>query len=151
MADPNDPCLACGIARGELRPPGGVVFRGHGFVVHGLAGPSPLRGWLVVSSERHARALDDLAEVELTRLGPLAARVARAQRAALGAEHVYAFVLGDVLRHFHLHLVPRFADTPEGLRGRRCFDALPGQARPAAEIEAAAAAVRQALESDEAG
>ena len=88
MADPNDPCLACAIARGEVRPPGGVVWRGRGFVVHGLAGPSPLRGWLVVSSERHARALDDLGDAELAGLGPVAARVARAQRSALGAEHV---------------------------------------------------------------
>jgi diadenosine tetraphosphate (Ap4A) HIT family hydrolase len=74
--------------------------------------------------------------------------VVRAQRAALGAEHVYAFALGDVLRHFHLHLVPRCADTPERLRGRRCFEAMPGEARPSGEIEAAAAAVRAALERD---
>jgi diadenosine tetraphosphate (Ap4A) HIT family hydrolase len=72
VADPNDPCLACAIVRGEVRPAGGVIWRGHGFVVHGLADPSPLRGWLVVSSERHVRALDHLAEAELARLGPLA-------------------------------------------------------------------------------
>ena len=148
MADPNHPCLACAIARGEARPPGGVVWRADGFVVHGVADPSPLPGWLVLTSERHVRAFDDLAHHELSRLGPLAARVARAQRAALGAEHVYAFALGDVLRHFHLHLVPRFPGTPERLRGRRCFDATPGEARPADENEAAAAAVRQVLERE---
>ncbi len=145
MADPNQPCLACAIVRGQVRPAGGVVWRGDGFVVHGVADPSPLVGWLVVTSERHVRAFDDLAEGELRHLGPLAARVARAQRAALSAEHVYALALGDVLRHFHLHLVPRFADTPERLRGRRCLDAAPGEARPAAEIEAGAEAVRRAL------
>ena len=145
MADPGAPCLACAIARGEVRPPGGVVWREDGFVVHGLADPSPLRGWMVVTSERHVRAFDDLGPDELGRLGPLAARVARAQRAALGAEHVYAFALGDVLRHFHLHLVPRYPDTPDRLRGRRCFEASLADARPAGEIEAAAAAVRDAL------
>ncbi len=148
MRDPNDPCLACAIARGEVRPPGGVVWRGDGFLVHGLADPSPLRGWLVLTSQRHVPAFDDLAPDELAHLGPLAARVARAQRSALGAEHVYALALGDVLRHFHLHLVPRFADTPERLRGRRCFEAAPAEARPAAEIESAAAAVRDALARD---
>jgi len=148
VADPNRPCLACAIVRGEARPPGGVVWRGEGFVVHGVADPSPLLGWLVVTSERHVPAFDDLGGDELGRLGPLAARVARAQRTALGAEHVYALALGDVLRHFHLHLVPRFADTPERLRGRRCFDAAPGEARPAEEIEGAAAAVRLVLERE---
>jgi len=145
VADPNDPCLACAIARGEVRPTGGVVWRGHGLVVHGLADPSPLRGWLAISSERHARALDDLAEAELARLGPLAARVARAQKAALGAEHVYAFAIGDVLHHFHLHLVPRYAATPERLRGRRCFEGRPEDMLPGAEIERAALAVARAI------
>ncbi len=69
----------------------------------------------------------------------------RAQRLALGAEHVYAFALGDVLRHFHLHLVPRFAATPPRLRGRGSFDALPGDLLPTGEVEAAADRLREAL------
>jgi diadenosine tetraphosphate (Ap4A) HIT family hydrolase len=69
----------------------------------------------------------------------------RAQLAALGAEHVYAFAIGDVLHHFHLHLVPRFADTPQRLRGRGAFDARPEDALPSWRIVAAAEAVRRAL------
>ena len=143
--DPNHPCVACAIARGDLRPPGGVLWCGDGLLLHGLAGATPIAGWSVLTTARHARALDDLDAAELAAVGPAAARAMRAQRQALGAEHVYAFALGDVLHHFHLHLVPRFADTPERLRGRRCLDAAPGEARPAAEIEAGAEAVRRAL------
>jgi histidine triad (HIT) family protein len=69
----------------------------------------------------------------------------RAQRAALGAEHVYAFALGDLLRHFHLHLVPRFPDTPARLRGRGCFEPHPEDALPAWRVVAAVEAVRRAL------
>jgi diadenosine tetraphosphate (Ap4A) HIT family hydrolase len=61
-----------------------------------------------------------------------------AQRAALGAEHVYAFAIGDLLPHFHLHLVPRFAATPERLRGRRCFEARPEDMLGDAEVARAA-------------
>jgi diadenosine tetraphosphate (Ap4A) HIT family hydrolase len=143
--DPNSPCLACAIVRGERRPPGGVVWRGDGLVLHGLADPSPLPGWLVLTTERHARGLYDLDDRELRALGPAAAAAMRAQRAALGAEHVYALALGDVLLHFHLHLVPRFADTPPRLRGRGAFDAAPADARPPEEIERAAAMVAAAL------
>src|SRR5512139_1561087 len=114
-------CIGCAISRGLHRVAGGVLRREGGFVLHALADASPLRGWLVLTSERHARAWYDLAHEELAALGPLAARVMAAQRDALGAEHIYAFAIGDVLRHFHLHLVPRFADTPDRLRGRRCF------------------------------
>ncbi len=138
-------CAACELIAGARSLPGGLLRREAGFALHLLAGASPLPGWLVLTSERHARAWYELSEAEAAALGPLAARVMRAQRAALGAEHVYAFAIGDVLRHFHLHLVPRYAGTPDRLRGRGAFDAVPGDARPEAELVAAARAVVAAL------
>jgi diadenosine tetraphosphate (Ap4A) HIT family hydrolase len=113
--------------------------------LHLLSDPSPLPGWLVLSSERHARGWADLGTPELATLGPLAARVMRAQKQALGAEHVYAFAIGDLLLHFHLHLVPRYADTPERLRGRRCFEGRPEDLRAESELVAAGRRVVEAL------
>jgi diadenosine tetraphosphate (Ap4A) HIT family hydrolase len=138
-------CLGCDVVAGTRTVPGGVLLRDAGFVLHVLADPSPLRGWLVLTSERHARAWYDLSPAEAAGLGPLAGRVMAAQRAALAAEHVYAFAIGDVLRHFHLHLVPRFADTPERLRGRRCFEGRPEDMLPEEEIARAARKVAEQL------
>ncbi len=132
-------CIACDIVRGARRTPGGILRREGGFVLHAVADASPLRGWVVLTSERHARAWPDLDAGALAALGPLAARAMAAQRTALGAEHVYAFSIGDAVRHFHLHLVPRYADTPERLRGRRCFEGTPEDMLPEAELERAAA------------
>jgi diadenosine tetraphosphate (Ap4A) HIT family hydrolase len=143
--DLNDPCLECEIAAGRVRPPGGIVWRDGAFVVHGLAGPSPVAGYLVVGSARHARGLYDLDAAEASALGPLLVRLQRAQRTTLAAEHAYLFVVGDVLRHFHAHVVPRYADTPERLRGARVLQATPGDARPLEEIEAACAALAKTL------
>jgi diadenosine tetraphosphate (Ap4A) HIT family hydrolase len=137
--------MACRIVRGSFEPPGGILLRRAGFALHAVADPSPLLGWLVLTSERHARGWYDLEEAELAALGPLAARVMAAQRAALGAEHVYAFAIGDVVKHFHLHLVPRRADTPERLRGRRCFEGRPEDMLRAADLERAARDVASAL------
>lgn len=145
MADPNDPCLACGIVAGEVQTLGGVVAREGGFTVHALAGPSPLPGWLVVTSDRHVRAIDGLDGAEAAALGLLAGRVMRAQRAALGAEHVYAFAIGDALHHAHLHLVPRYEATPSRLRGCGCFDARPEDRVADAALADAAERVRRAL------
>jgi diadenosine tetraphosphate (Ap4A) HIT family hydrolase len=133
------------VIRGDRTLPGGILLREGGFALHLLADPSPLRGWLVLTSERHARAWYDLTPAEAAALGPLAARVMAAQRAALGAEHVYAFAIGDVLKHFHLHLVPRFADTPERLRGRRCFEGAPADLLPEEALVRAARTVAAAL------
>jgi diadenosine tetraphosphate (Ap4A) HIT family hydrolase len=139
------PCLACEVVRGAQGVPGGILLRERGFVLHALADPTPVRGWLVLTSERHVRAWYDLDAGELAAIGPLAARVMAAQRGALGADHVYAFAIGDLLRHFHLHLVPRFADTPERLRGRGCFDARPEDLLPEAEAIRAAHGVAASL------
>ncbi|MCI0573144.1 MAG: HIT family protein [Myxococcaceae bacterium] len=147
MVDVNSPCLGCAIAQGTVRPVGGVLVRASGLVLHGVASPSPLPGWLVLTSEEHVRGLWDLPEAAARELGPLASRAARALREALRAEHVYAFVLGDVLHHFHLHLVPRFADTPAHLRGRGAFDARPADALAPEVLEAAAAALARGLGS----
>lgn len=141
----NETCLGCAIVTGKRSVPGGVLLREGGFALHVLADPSPLRGWLVLTSERHARAWYDLSPAEAAALGPLAARVMAAQRAALAAEHVYAFAIGDVLHHFHLHLVPRFAGTPERLRGRHCFEPQPGDLLSEEEIVRAAGDVAKAL------
>jgi diadenosine tetraphosphate (Ap4A) HIT family hydrolase len=133
----DESCIGCEIVGGHRSTAGGILLREGGFALHALADRSPLRGWVVLTSERHARAWPDLEPHALAALGPLAARVMSAQRTVLGAEHVYAFSIGDAVPHFHLHLVPRYADTPERLRGRRCFDARPEDLLPEAEIESA--------------
>jgi diadenosine tetraphosphate (Ap4A) HIT family hydrolase len=138
-------CVECAIVRGGRGPPAGILLRRAGFLLHAVADTTPLRGWLVLASERHARAWYELDGAELAALGPLAAQVMATQRAVLGAEHVYAFAIGDLVKHFHLHLVPRYADTPERLRGRRCFEARPEDVLPDVEVERAARAVGAAL------
>jgi histidine triad (HIT) family protein len=139
------PCAACELLAGRRSVPGGLVWRGGGLALHALDGPCPIPGWLVLTAERHCRALHDLDAEAAAQLGPIAQRVAAAQREVLGAEHVYAFALGDVLHHFHLHLVPRYAATPQRLRGRGAFDATPADALPATELAAAARLVGEAL------
>jgi diadenosine tetraphosphate (Ap4A) HIT family hydrolase len=119
--------------------------RSGGFALHALEGPTPLAGWLVLTSERHVRSVAELEPAAAAALGPLMQRVMRAQRLALGAEHVYLFAIGDLLHHAHLHLVPRYAATPERLRGRGCFEGRPEDLRPAEEIAAAALLVAAAL------
>lgn len=141
----NPPCTACELLSGQRAVPGGILWRGEGFALHALADASPLPGWLVLTSERHCRAWYDLSPAEAAALGPLATRVMQTQRRVLAAEHVYAFAIGDVLQHFHLHLVPRYAGTPERLRGRRCFEGQPADFRPDAELAEAARRVAAAL------
>ena len=65
-------------------------------------------GHLVVEPRRHVSGLAGLTADEAAALGQWAARAAR----ALQAEHVYSSVVGHQIDHLHLHLVPRYANTP---------------------------------------
>ncbi len=132
-------CPAC-----ELDP-AKILLRRDGFVLHAVNQPTPVKGWLVLTSERHARAWYDLTPEESAALGPFAKQVMQAQLSVLKAEHVYALALGDVLQHFHLNLVPRYAETPTHHRGRAAFDAPASDAVSEADVLEASLAVRRAL------
>ena len=138
-------CLACRIVSGAHVTPGGVLLRAEGLVLHAFADPSPLPGWVVITSERHLRAWYELDEDESAAVGRLTTRVMRAQREVLGADHAYAFAIGEVLHHFHLHVVPRYPDTPAHLRGRGCFEPRPADLRDPAELADAARRLADAL------
>ncbi|MBL9086681.1 MAG: HIT family protein [Planctomycetia bacterium] len=139
------PCPACELVAGRRAPPGGVLARADGIVVHAVDAPTPVAGWVVLTPEVHVRAVHDLDAATHARLFAWAHRVARAQRDALGAAHGYVVVFGEVLLHAHVHVIPRYADTPDRLRGPRVFQAGPDDARPLAEVEAAARTLRAAL------
>ncbi|HZV02451.1 MAG TPA: HIT family protein [Planctomycetota bacterium] len=140
-------CVQCEVTAGARTPPGGIVLETERFLVHGLLAPSPIAGWLVVAARRHVRWWWELSPEELSELGPLAARVMKAQRAALGAEHAYALALGDVLHHMHLHVIPRYASTPKRLWGRGAWDATPEEMLKDEDHANAARTLRDALAS----
>jgi diadenosine tetraphosphate (Ap4A) HIT family hydrolase len=145
--EPAGTCLSCDIIAGRTRPPGGILLREPPFVVYGYAGGflTPVRGYAIVGTLRHTRALWTLDDDEAGRLGPLLRRVQRAQMKALGADHAYAFTIGDLVPHFHAHVVPRFPDSPPNLRGGRLFQATAADALPLEEVEAACRALAEAL------
>jgi histidine triad (HIT) family protein len=99
-------------------------------------------GHTLVVPRRHYATVADLPAGLAARLWDAGARIATAQRAALGAEGTF-FGLNDVISqsvpHVHLHVVPR--RRKDGLRGffwpRQKYE--PGQA------ETVAAAIRDAL------
>lgn len=142
---PARDCAECAAIRGDRLPEGGFLFENPDFVVHGVLGGSPLPGWIVIAPRRHLESIAELSARQQARWFELAALVDQAQRAALGAEKVYIALFAEVIPHLHLHLVPRYADTPAELRGPRCFLSDAGQQLSPALREAALDQVRRAL------
>jgi diadenosine tetraphosphate (Ap4A) HIT family hydrolase len=116
-------CFICRKHQAEVEIPGGaiyeddLVYAGHAQMRDGQA--TAYLGYLMIEPKRHVAGLADLDDKEAAALGLLASRISRALKASEGAEHVYAFVLGDHVPHLHLHLVPRYPGAPREYWGVR--------------------------------
>jgi diadenosine tetraphosphate (Ap4A) HIT family hydrolase len=125
MAVPGiDPeCFICRKQRGEIALPGGAValdeqvYIGHAQIRPGEA--TAYLGYLMVEPRRHVPGLEHLRDIEAQALGVWVARLSRALVAVLGADHVYAFVIGDRVHHVHVHVVARYPGAPPEYRGPR--------------------------------
>jgi len=93
-----------------------LLYVGH---LHTMDSPSAYRGWLVVETKRHVADLGELTDDEARAVALMTARAARVLRANGGAEHTYSFVFGDGVPHLHVHVVPRYPETPRDFWGPR--------------------------------
>jgi len=136
-------CFVCRKHRGEEPVPGGPIYEDDlVYASHKAMPPDGCAylGWCFVEPRRHAPGLADLTDAEAQAIGWLVARLSRAIKAELNAEHVYAFVIGDRVSHLHVHLIPRHPGTPPEYWGVR-VDEWP-EAPKGDEMEIAALVVR---------
>ena len=116
-----DDCFICRKHRGLETAPGGalyeddMVYAGHAQIR--LGQETAYLGYLMAETKRHVPALPDLTDAEASALGVLVARLSRALREVVGAEHVYLFGFGDGVAHVHLHVVPRYPGAPREYYG----------------------------------
>ncbi len=135
-----DGCLACELSSGERELPGGRIHATEHLVVEHCIGPLGA-GTLIVKPLRHVEHVWELSEAEAAELGPLLARVARAQHELLQPEQIYVTLwshAGGVPGHIHWVLQPVGAGRPAGLFDR-------GEIPDAAEVEALTEPLRARL------
>lgn len=149
VLDPQQDCFMCRKHRGEIVQPGGAilhddqVYIGHAQIRPGES--TAYLGYLMVEPERHIPGLERLRDDEAQVLGSWVARMSRALVAVVGADHAYAFVIGDRVPHVHIHIVARYPGAPEEYRGPQ-VDEWPEAPRGGpAEIEALCARLREWL------
>ena len=115
--------------------------------------PIPQAGWLVLKPLRHVEAFGDLTAAEATAFGLIARRPTQAMTQILSSTKIYVVLFAEApnAAHIHFHLIPRFAETPEGQRGPNVFNLLRDasiQGRSLGSVAAAqqiAAAIRERL------
>jgi histidine triad (HIT) family protein len=81
----------------------------------------PVLGYFLIEPKRHITSMADLSAAEAEDLGKFTVKLTALLEREMRAEQVYLFKIGDLVKHVHFHVLPRFADTPKdfwGLAGR---------------------------------
>ncbi|MCG6951091.1 MAG: HIT family protein [Betaproteobacteria bacterium] len=133
-------CVFCKIAEGQI--PASTVYEDEdcvAFMDIGQVNP----GHVLVAAKRHAQDLYALDDAQAAAVARGVARVARAIRAAFAPEGLSVYqangaAAGQTVFHYHVHLVPRFAN--DGMRFT-----WPVQNPPREVLEEHAARIRAAL------
>lgn len=105
-------CVFCKIVGGQI--PASMVYEDEdcvGFMDIGQVNP----GHVLVAAKRHAQDLYALEDAQAAAVARAVARVARAIRAAFAPEGLSVYqangaAAGQTVFHYHVHLVPRFAN-----------------------------------------
>lgn len=71
-----------------------------------------MQSYIMVESIRHFRGMYDATDEEMAAVGKMLKVLSKSMIDILDAAHIYAFVIGEGLNHFHIHVVARYKDAP---------------------------------------
>ncbi|MDX5475466.1 MAG: HIT family protein [Bacillaceae bacterium] len=110
----ND-CFICKKHAGIIQTSGVTIYENdYVYVGHiDRNGEPNYLGHIMIDLKRHAPTLGDMTMEEAKAFGIIIARVSKALIENENAEHIYSYVMGDAVPHLHMHLVPRYPNTPK--------------------------------------
>lgn len=113
-------CLICAEHAGTVDVPGGLLDDGSVVTFHvpQLDEDSVYAGHLLVTSKRHVADFAGLDPQESGAVGMAIGKYSRALK-SLGAARVYVATIGHRVEHLHVHLLPRWPETPADLPWHR--------------------------------
>lgn len=108
-------CFICEKHAGNIETSGVTIYEDdYVFVGHiDRKGEPNYLGHIMIDLKRHVPTLGDMNMEEAKAFGLIMARVSKALLETEKAEHIYSYVLGDAVAHLHLHIVPRYPNTPK--------------------------------------
>jgi histidine triad (HIT) family protein len=108
-------CFICRKHKGEVVVPGGCIYEDEFVYVGHIGSKEELiyLGYLIIDLKRHVPGLGDMTEDESKTIGYVLNQMGKALKRVENAEHLYCYVQGDAFPHFHIHLIPRYPNTPQ--------------------------------------
>lgn len=111
----GESCFICNKHSGKVQTAGVMIYEDeYLYVGHIDQGGKPCYlGHLMIDIKRHVPTLGDMNMDEAKAFGMMMARVSKALLEIEKAEHIYSYVMGHAVPHLHMHLVPRYPNTPK--------------------------------------
>ncbi len=111
----KDDCIFCKIAAGLI--PAATLYEDDDFRVILDLGPAS-RGHALILPKEHYADLSEIREETAEKVLPLAKRMSAAMTKALGCAGINLVqnngeAAGQTVRHFHMHIIPRYANGPK--------------------------------------
>jgi hypothetical protein len=94
--------------------------------------PFGVAGWMMLISHRHVAGPAHFDDQEAASFGPTLRHLERTLEQVTGALRIYTAAIGESHPHVHCHMVPRYAEMPNGAKAWAVFDLL--RAATAGEI-----------------
>jgi histidine triad (HIT) family protein len=115
-------CIICDKHKDLQASVGGAIATRNGMTVshYPIIDNQPaIKGHLLIEPIRHVTEASELTEDEAMAMGLLIRNSIVLLKSKLGAEHAYVFRINDKVPHFHVHVVPRFPNTPAEFWGHK--------------------------------
>jgi len=103
-------CIGCALKDGSIECYGGIVVETENFEVQ-QDYETPIPGFMIISSKKHVKGIEDLSEDERKEFIELLYDVRKAISEVLDVEYVYIIQKEDCIKnrsHFHIWLFPRY-------------------------------------------
>jgi histidine triad (HIT) family protein len=144
---------SCGVCRRLAAPESAPLFENELWQLHPIEAPAGVPGWMVLYAKRHIPGAPQLSDGEAHSLGPTLRHLTARLLEVTGALRIYLAAMGESSPHFHMHLVPRYAEMPKAAKGWSVFDlqraAATGEiTTDLAEVERLTHAYRERLHDD---
>ena len=136
----NISCPACEKYTDPGASPGDRVKDYRFWFLEHIPEPVPVKGWLVLRTNRHTEGLVGLNKEEAEELGEILNTLPKILKEATGSQQIYLCCFTEVVPHLHFHLIPRYHE--EVKRAADVFllqkDVREGKVEPVDPKEAAA-------------
>jgi diadenosine tetraphosphate (Ap4A) HIT family hydrolase len=111
----GESCFICNKHEGSNQTSGVTIYEDeYVYVGHIDKGGKPTYlGHIMIDLKRHAPSLGDMTTEEAKAFGVVMARVSKGLKETENAEHIYSLVSGNSVPHLHMHIIPRYPNTPQ--------------------------------------